>query len=353
MPEANDRLIDRRRILGQALKISLAAATVPLVQACATLPFTQNNGLPYSPAFFLATRSGSADLYLFGTLHLGLQSFYPLPFAVGRAFDQASRLAVEIDAKKHWSELVAGFRPYVRLPVGTTLANLFPADLLNEIRSYFDFADEQWQEMQLMQPWWVANFRFGTERDQRVRARAEYGVEQYLLAAARQRGKTIIELEKPIEQVMGLAGGTLQEQSTQLRSWFQVIKRRGGLMNDLISAWRRGDLALLAELKAETWGDEQQQTSLRRRFFTDRDARMAEQLAKLGAADEAAFIAVGAYHLVGRDSIPEALQQRGYSIELINTETRYERDQYVLPGHLAPLHRKLPARSQAGGHLTT
>ena len=59
----------------------------------------------------------------------------------------------------------------------------------------------------------------------------------------------------------------MQEQSDQMRSWFSVIKRRGGLMNDLISAWRHGDLVLLAELKAETWGDDQQQTSLRRRFF--------------------------------------------------------------------------------------
>ncbi len=318
-------LILRSRARRHALRLAIAGAAAPVLQACGTLPFAHDNTLQYSPGFFRAIRSGSPDLYLFGTLHLGLEPFYPLPLAVRRAFDQAGRLAVEIDAKKHWSELVAGFRPFVWLPSGVTLANLLPADLLDEIRSYFKFEEEQWQELQAMQPWWVANFRFGTSRDQLLGARAEYGIEQYLLSAAKKNRKTIIELETPNDQVMGLAGGTLQEQSVQLRNWFLVIKRRGGLMNDLISAWRRGDTTMLAQLKAETWGDELQLTSLRRRFFSERDTRMAEQLAGLGQAGDSAFIAVGAYHLVGDDSILAGLQQRGYSVERLDTETRYER----------------------------
>jgi uncharacterized protein len=319
------RSIARRSALKAGLRCLQSAGALTALQACGTLPYVRDPRLQYSPAFFSARRADRANLYLFGTLHIGLEAFYPLPVVIDQAFERSPRLAVEIDARKHWSQLVAGFRPYVRLPTGVTLADLFPADLLAEIRHFFRFPDEQWHEMQSMQPWWIANFRFGTERDRLEGTLAEFGVEQHLLAAARMGGKAVLELEQAIEQVQGLAGGSLAEQSIQLRNWFAVIKRRGGLMSDLISAWRRGDLASLAELKAETWGDQQQQTSLRRRFFSERDSRMAQQLTRLAIADESLFVAVGAYHLVGDDSLLTQLRDQGFNIERLDTDTQYQR----------------------------
>jgi uncharacterized protein len=320
----------RRRALGFAL----GTAVVSALPACGTLPIAPPASLPdslpdslpgvrdrvqpYAPACFHARRPDGAVLYLFGTLHIGLASFYPLPSNVAKAFEQSSRLAVEIDARKHWSQLVAGFRPYVRLPPELTLIDLFDAELLSEIRDYFKFTDEQWTELLPMQPWWVANFRFGTPRDSLEGVRAEYGVEQYLLGAARQRDMAIVELERPIDQVLGLAGGSLPEQCTQLRNWFALIKRRGGLMSDLMTAWRRGDLTALSQLKAELWGDDQHQTSLRTRFFSDRDTRMAEQLSKLAVNGQPIFVAVGAYHLVDEDSLLAALRQRGFDVEQLD-----------------------------------
>ncbi len=310
----------------QALRFALGAAVVSALPACGSLPVSLPTSLPalrdrmqpYAPACFRARRPDGALLYLFGTLHIGLASFYPLPPNVAKAFEQSSQLAIEIDARKHWSELVAGFRPYVRLPPELTLADLFDTELLNEIRNYFKYTDEQWTEMLPMQPWWLANFRFGTPRDSLEGVRADYGVEQYLLGAARQRDMAIVELERPIDQVLGLAGGSLPEQCTQLRNWFALIKRRGGLMSDLLTAWRRGDLAALSQLKAELWGDDQHQISLRTRFFSDRDTRMAELLSKLAVNGQPIFVAVGAYHLVDDDSLLAALRQRGFEVERLD-----------------------------------
>lgn len=308
-----------------AMASSCAAGAAPaLLSGCTAIPYARRADVEYSPALLRALRSDGAQIDLFGTLHTGLAEFFPLPLAVENAFDAAGVLAIEIDAKAHWNELVAGFRPFVRLPPGRSLSTLLPASTLDELRDYFKFPEAVWRDLQTMQPWWIANFRMGTELDRSERVQEVFGAEQWLLDRARAARKKLLELELPLEQVLGLAGGDLEEQVSQLSTWLSIIKERGGLMTDLLSAWRRGDLDGLVQLKARTWGDERHLSSLRRRFFAQRDQRMARRLSDAAHPNTKIFVAVGAYHLVGQDSLPAALQGHGFQIERIETATRYQ-----------------------------
>lgn len=310
----------RRRltVLG-ALAPMFAAVTA---SGCASVPgsvVTRGDPIEtYRPALFSARPRSGANLTLFGTLHVGRPDFFPLPAPVSSALDQARRIAVEIDVIARWRELVDAFRPRVRLPAGVTLADLVSPKTLERTRAHFGFPQVVWSDLLTMQPWWVANFRFVTEADRSQGGIDSLGVERHVLAHAHRTSTPIIELESVDDQVQGLAGGTLDEQSAQFEHWFALVQQRGGLMHELLPAWRTGDLRALAELKSATWGDTVHLASLRRRFFTERDERMARRLAEASAlADGPIFVAVGAYHLVGHDSLLVALRRRGFEIELL------------------------------------
>lgn len=314
-PASGDR---RRRLLGAAASLCLIPAVASLTGCAVTAPAS---GLqpPYAPLMFECRHPTRATMHLFGTLHVGLPEFYPLPEAIQLALDEAPRLAVEIDARRHWQALVAAFRPHVRLAEGLTLTDLVDPSLLLQIREHFGFSDGVWRELKTMQPWWIANFRFDTDRDRRSGVSPALGSERHLIDAALRRGKALIELETIEEQVTGLATGTMAEQLLQLHGWFETVRRRGGLLGDLLAAWRIGDIEGLSALKDELWGTTDRLQTLRSRFFTERDRRMANRLFHFAAAGAPLFVAVGAYHLAGQDSLPARLTDLGYRVDRVDT----------------------------------
>jgi uncharacterized protein YbaP (TraB family) len=86
-------------------------------------------------------------------------------------------------------------------------------------------------------------------------------------------------------------------------------------MADMQSAWKRGDqsvfVTMLSQLKAaspETY----------RMMFTERNARWADWIRARMQAPGTVFIAVGAGHLAGPDSVLVRLAERGLASQRIN-----------------------------------
>ena len=314
-------LLAGRRLRGAAA--TLIGATAALAAGCASTAYRDAAFTRYVPLLFEANAAGGGRAFLFGALHVGTGRFYPLPEAIESRYRQADRLAIEIDSAAHWDELIAGFAPRVRLPPGQRLADLIDADLLQEVRAFYRFDDPRWAEIERLQPWWIANFRFNTDDDRAMGASGEFGSERFFLARARADGKPVLELETPADQIDGFSGGDFDEQRSQFIAWFDIARRRGGMMRELIEAWRTGDTATIAALKARAWGDADHLLTLRRRFFTARDARMAQRLARELAGGGTVFAAIGVFHLVGDDSVVRQLAALGVSVRTLDTQDRH------------------------------
>ncbi|MFT4101898.1 MAG: TraB/GumN family protein, partial [Burkholderiaceae bacterium] len=274
----------------------------------------------YAPMLFDARRDGRREAWLFGTLHVGTATMLPWPAAIDRALADSGPIAIEIDSARRWQALVDGFRPYVELPEDLTLDALLPPSLVDEVRRHFGWSDDEWRTLRRRQPWWVANFRFGTADDREQQVRRDWGIEQALLRRARAEQRPIAELETVAEHVEGLAGGSLDEQCQQFAIWFDDARHRGRLLRDMLAAWRTGDAATLEALKDRLWGDDRQLTSLRRRFFTDRDQRITRRLVReieRGDDRRPVFAAIGAFHLVGPDSVPALLARQGFDVRRV------------------------------------
>lgn len=303
------RPLPRRRWLAGVAGLATGAA----LAGCATALRPPAGPRP-SPPWFEVTGPEIGPCLLFGTMHVGARDDFPLPPAVEAALAAAGTLAIEIDTETRWPQLVDGFRSHVWLDGGRTLDDLIAPERVARVRQFLAIGDDEWQRLRRMQPWWVAQFRFGTAADRALGLSRDHGSERYCLRRARAAGARVVELETVDEQIDSVGGGTLDDQLAQFASLFDAVRRTGGLLAPLRDAWRRGDAAALEALKRESWGAPDAMPSVWQRAFDARDRRITDRLLAAGRDGRPLVAAIGAFHLVGPRSVPRRLQEAGCAV---------------------------------------
>ncbi|HPU54174.1 MAG TPA: TraB/GumN family protein [Burkholderiaceae bacterium] len=288
--------------------------------AGASLPGCAYRSLPFAdfqPALYrVCADSASCGAWLFGSIHIGLSRFYPLPEPVEQAWQSSRRLACEINAGQNYEQLREAFRARALLPEGQSLEHFIDEPTLTALRRHFGMGVHEWQSRLRLQPWALSTMLISQD-DTRLAAQPGMGLDAYFLGRARALQRPIIELEELEEQVEALAGGSLTEQAAQLADRFRRIGEWDRPLSDIVDAWRRGDDARLAALKARSFGDGGRLLALRRRMFGERDERMARRLLQVMQAPGDVFALVGALHLVGEDSLQHALREQGATVERV------------------------------------
>src|SRR5690606_30059933 len=84
----------------------------------------------------------------------------------------------------------------------------------------------------------------------------------------------------------------------------------------LLSAWERGDEALLLELLLGG-RDDPALAAFHEQVFVARNHRMAERLAALVEDGRSRFAVLGTGHLIGPDHVPQLLAARGFSVRRV------------------------------------
>lgn len=271
-------------------------------------------GWDYAPPRVVLTREDAPGrIVLLASVHAGLARFYPLPDPIERAFARAARLIVEIDVAARGPEIRAAATAHALLPGGATLRTALRPQTLEALRRAFH--DRPWvlAERARLQPWaWT--LLLPDADDERLGTDPREGVEAHLIARARARGLPVIELEAADAQVRAFAGGPIDEQDAALALRLAQREAQSRTYVRIVDAWRRGDLAALAELKDRVYPPEGPLRALRERLFTERDERMADALAQALQAPGDAMAVVGALHLAGPDALQHALRRRGVTV---------------------------------------
>lgn len=309
-----------RRNLGSGLLSSLALGAVGnfgLLSGCA---YKYIPGYQFTPALFEVTTAKSATTaWLFGSIHAGLSRFYPLPDLVEQKFASSESIAVEIDMSKRLAETSALFRPHVYLPASQSLSTHIGIETFAEMRRYFDWDRKETATHERYAPWYLALIMTSKDDGAAGMERA-IGLESVLTQKAAALGKVTLELETPVEQVSAFVSGSMAEQVAQLKARFKQVTQWDRTANNLIEAWRLGDLDQMAALKNEHFANTGEVKALRDRMFAQRDSRIAERLIGLinrepvNSNRNSIFALVGAFHLAGEDSLQEQLVGAGGTV---------------------------------------
>ena len=135
------------------------------------------------------------------------------------------------------------------------------------------------------------------------------GVDKLLKARMQQAGKPIDGLETAEKQIRMLADLPEAMQLDFLRQSFKEVSDGPAKLHELIDAWRNGDTAAIAKIEDEDLRKDS--PVLYQRLIVERNQAWAKIIAQRMQQPGVSFVAVGAGHLAGPDSLQEQLRKLG------------------------------------------
>jgi hypothetical protein len=252
-----------------------------------------------------------ATVYLFGTVHVLRPSIVWRSPKIDLALKSADAL---------WLEVIDADNPAIMQPLITRfgidpsapLSSRLDADTNAELNIVLASLGASPSNLQPMRPWLA-----GVTLDILPLVRAGYdpaaGVEHYLAEDARSQGKALHGFETAEQQIRYLADMPPALQIQFLKSEIREADKAMKQTDDMVFAWSGGDdVALGQMLNDEMRGGFPE---VYQRLIVERNRRFAARIAEMLKGRGVSFVAVGAAHLAGEDSVQNDLARLGYSAE--------------------------------------
>ncbi len=252
-------------------------------------------------------------VYLLGSIHVLRPGDRGLPQVAEDAYEDAEQLIMEIDMDDllsgDVSSLLRLMQEMAMLPEGESLQETLGHDYasINERarRSGLDLA-----MFDRFAPWFVATTLLQMELTRRGFS-PELGVEQSIAARAVADGKPIRGLETAQQQFSILADLPMPLQKRFLMMTLEDTEDLDAQLDELLDAWYAGDSAALAGLLSEEY---EAFPELYGPLTEDRNRAWVTQLVELLDDPDDYLVVVGALHLVGRNSVVDLLEKRGFEV---------------------------------------
>ena len=269
------------------------------------------------PGLWVAT-GPNATVYLFGTVHL-LRKDQPWETPrIAKALASSQELWLEIPDPGDATEaqrLIGALGFDREHPLSTKLT---PAVLahLDQAAKAAGFPEGE-RTLEPMRPW-LASVALEDAMVVHSGFDPNAGAEETLLHEAHAAGKSVRGFETMEQQMHFLADLSPALEIQMLQNTLQDFDEGPQKLEALVDAWLKGDTASIAR----TMVDEVRQPSpeLYRRILVARNEAWADAIAKMVEQPGVRFVAVGAAHLAGPDSVQVALQRRGVPVaQLLDT----------------------------------
>lgn len=253
--------------------------------------------------------------YLFGSIHFGDESLYPLPSYVRAAFDDAKSLVVELDISAADQVQAAHLLALSgRLPSGETLQDKLSGEQWRSLKDISEALGFPVEAFQRLQPWLVA-VQLTAAQIRRSGFDESFGIDRYLLKHFKDSrpDQPVIELESFAEQMSLFKELSDTEEVAFLQQTLTEFHQTPRSLEAIMTAWKAGDEAALVSLI--TGAFESREDKLFQRIFTGRNAMMQEKVSARLKQGENLFVVVGAGHVVGDDGLRGRLEKEGYRVK--------------------------------------
>jgi uncharacterized protein len=260
-----------------------------------------------TPALWVV-KDADTTIYLFGTFHLlpdGLNwNFGP----VKAAFESADTLRLEIANLEAETPIIGKLMADKgRLPAGQSLNDgLTDAQKVALARIVGQIGMPK-EAVMTMRPW-VASMVMAMTMYQKLGLDPTKGVDKTLDGLARARTIPVEGFETAAQQIGFFAGMTQAQERAMLLSTIEEWDKGEGDLDRMVSAWARGDANAIGVMMSDSLRAHPELATV---LLTDRNRRWADWIAGRMATPGTVFVAVGAGHLAGRDSVQSYLRKKG------------------------------------------
>ena len=256
----------------------------------------------------------SSTIYLFGSIHFGVETMYPLPAKVVQAFDQSDYLAVELNVLT--LDPVLASRAVLAQGLyqhGENLKDkLDPATwaLLEGVAKQVGIPVESFLPMR---PWFVA-IQLVSRQLLQAHFREDLGIDRYFLQRAASE-KPILELESLQGQLNAFAQFSDDANALFLRQTLTEYEQGVLYLDALSTAWRNGNARQIEAIVFDIIDGSETAQSIYDLLFTQRNRAMVAQIEDYFRAGQNVFLVVGVGHMLGDDGLVTLLKKRGYQVE--------------------------------------
>ncbi|KGI77832.1 TraB/GumN family protein [Oleiagrimonas soli] len=259
------------------------------------------------PALWVA-QSGESTLYLFGTVHLLPDHTDWRSKQLDKALDASQTLYIELTDDNQANVQMLALK--YGLDLSRPLSSKVNAADMTRLQRAAQVAGLPGGEATLepMRPW-LAGLTLSVAPLLKAGMDPNSGVDKQLKAQFEKAGKPVKGLETSEQQIRFFADMPPAMELAFLRS---VLKDFGSAkkdLNELIGYWQNGNvdaIAQKADLKLR-----KDDPALYKRLIADRNARWGEKLHTIMQTPGVYFVAVGAAHLAGPDSVQKQLAALG------------------------------------------
>ena len=279
--------------------------------------------LKATPALWRVTDNETGNsLYMMGTIHLTLDSTFPLPDYIMEVYEGSDGVAVEYDIRKIQSDFVVQLKylSTFALNDGTTIKDHLSPETYKKAKQYltdcglyngaFDLYNAcYWESL-------ITNAAFMSVEGVDI----ETGIDKYFMNLATKDGKQVVDIEKLSDQTDAITAMSDRLADYVISDTIDGIDSYVGFVCGLYEAWAKGDIDGMEE------ADEQDESEIPEELKEDYEVYMTALCEKrnIGMAERAKeflkngdnlFYMVGFAHFSGEGSVIDLLEKDGYTVE--------------------------------------
>lgn len=288
---------------GRFVRSTIAAAIACLAMAAGALPAAAQ------PAFWVI-KDADSTIYLLGTIHLLKPDTVWRGPKLETAMKEAQELWLELpttNPEAMQGEMLQLVTKYGLAPQLPLSKDLTPEELktLDEAAKLAGLSAAQ---LNYFRPWFAA-LTISTAAMSHAGYDPASGVDSKVEAMFRAREITPKGLETAEEQISIFAGMSREQELQYLRETMKEYENASVELDQMVTQWAAGDVdnletLLVEEMKAEG-------SDLYQALLVNRNANWSVKIEDMLKGKGVTFIAVGAAHLMGPDSVIAMLKAKG------------------------------------------
>lgn len=273
-----------------------------------------------TPLLLEVTKEGTNNkLYLFGSIHAGDESMYPLPDYVMDAYKESELLTVEFDLIEYQqdTELQVNSMAKFLNPGGKSIIDYIGKDSYNKALEILESVTPYNELYDYYSPiMWQMLIENAVILDSNLFG--NFGVDLNFLERAKKDNKEILELETAEFQYDLLSGFDYETQVYLLKKAINNYDDAKDNMKKLYELYKRGNKEDLEKhVFSETEEPNKAIIEYNDKLITKRNKAMADGLLEVFDDGKNVFCTVGLAHIIGENGIADLLEQRGYSVVIV------------------------------------
>jgi len=263
--------------------------------------------------FLWKIQSGSATVYLLGSIHFLKKDVYPLNETIENTYESSDTLVVEANINEIDKLDLTKFTSRAFYQGDDHIEKHVSPETYRSIKKESETLGLPGELIRRQKPWFLALALQAMELV-KLGYDPRYGVDVHFLAKARGK-KKILELESLAEQINLLSGFSDREQELLLLYTLKNLRPMNGQVEAMVLAWASGDTQAIESILTESALQDRAIAPIFGKLFDERNLKMCSRIESYLNSTGSTFVIVGAGHLVGKGGIIELIKGKGYLVE--------------------------------------